>query len=277
MGATDHRIEDQEAHAEGVRGVSGQSRSPPNVTTTQSGLLTHLSHLQSSSNNGIAVEMDLGVESFRMPSPDKHIPSKHSAPTVKAEVVESDTRDGRSGGLLGESLLLSDDDEGADEDPDDDGEVQVVEKVLNPKSLADLLAHEEEEDESDLDVETKSHLKAPPLQAPTSAVKTSTPRVLLRRPISTLTGTPSAHSPGRRATRSSATTGQASGSRSSARKRPRATLSSDDEDSQLSDGSSITEVIAVASSRPARAAAQKATLRRQAQAIDDSEDEVEAL
>lgn len=277
MGATDHRIEDQEAHAEGVRGLSGQSRSTPNVKTTQSGLLTHFSRLQSTNNDGIAVEMDLGVESFRMPSPDKHIHSKLSAPAVKKEIVESSTRDGRSGETLGHSLLLSDDDESAYDDPDDDGEVQVVEKALHPKSLADLLAHEEEEDESDLDVDTKPRSQAPPLQAPTSAIKTSTPRVLLRRPTSTSTHALSEHSPGRRATRFSATTGRASGTRPSTRKRPRATLSSDDDDSPLSDGSSITEVKAVVSSRPTRAAAQKATLRRQAQEIDDSEDEMEAL
>jgi hypothetical protein len=252
--------------------------------------------LQTAGDKGIPIEVDLGIRPHEMPSPDQHfhrLPPTEGAsadderlpppPRVKQEPVEVDSE---GGGFLVESDGDDDDDES------DDDEVQIVERPLNPKSLASLHAQDDDDnddDDSDVDGEAKPS-KAPPFAAPTSAVKSSpssTPRVTLRRP------TVPAAEPSRRPIRAAAVKATAAAQptprttrrptraaakqptpTSSAQKRTRAELHSDDGGS--SSDLSVEEVEVVVPARPARAtraAAAKGQLKMKALELSDSSED----
>lgn len=265
--------------------------------------------MKGANDDGIAVEVDLGIQPHEMPSPDKHV---HALPSTKGNGASS--KGERELPLLPRvkqeptdgGFVIDDSDEGDDLDDDDDNEVQIVEKALNPRSLASLHAphdddddggtsEEEDEDESDVDREAPP-ARAPPLAAPTTAIRptrasTATPRIILRRPTSAAsspapspdrrpTRAAAAPKPPSRATRSTRNGGGGgrstapAASSSSARKRTRADDSSDD----ATTDDSVEEVVPAVAvpARPARvtrAAAEKGKLKMAALEIDYDDDE----
>lgn len=254
--------------------------------------------MQTGTDQGIPIEVDLGVRPHEMPSHDKHfhrlLPAEGGttdderlplSPRVKQEPVEA-----RSDG--GGFLVDSDDGDGDEQSVDDDDEIQIVERSLNPRSLASLHAQDDgdgDSDDSDPDGEGKPS-RIPPFAAPTSAVKaspSSTPRVTLRRP--TIPAAEPSRRPQRAAAARMTSAPQATPriSRqarkeaakptptSSARKRTRAELMSDSGDGTSSDLSVEEGEIDLPArpARPTRAAAAKGQLKMKALELEDSSDD----